>query len=189
MTVANAAIKIDGLAEAQKALRKAGGTPEDQAKLNRDAIETLIVPRAKVEVPVRSGKLKGTIRAGQSTPTSGYVLAGLAPSTIYAAIVHFGWSTRGLGRTVAGTRKVKRETLRTALRQTSFSGNSSYELTSRATNKAARYATVRAGRGVVRGGPIKPNPFFYAAIDANRQNVFDRFEAQILQRAEIEGLL
>lgn len=177
-------IDVQGLKEAQRALRRAGGTPQDQAKLNKDAVERLIVPRAKNEVPVRTGALKQSIRS-DSTPYYGWIIAGVRTTVVYGAIVHFGWSTRGLGRTVSGTRRERRDALRSALdRQTIRTG-----FTSRATDKAARTSFNRPGRGAVRGGPIKPNPFIYEAIDKSTSDVFQNFERQILQRAELEGLL
>ena len=68
-------------------------------------------------------------------------------------------------------------------------GSSSRNLTTRATNKAARYAAARSGKGRVRGGPIPPNPFIYDAIDGRAGEVFHAYEKQLETRFEIEGLL
>jgi hypothetical protein len=198
-------IALDGLAEAQKALRKVGGTPDDQRKLNRDVVDELIIPRAKIEVPERSGKLKSTIRS-DSTPALGIVLAGQVGTVRYAGVVHFGWATRGMGR--AGTRKQ----LLAALDRDSALNVGGGEFTRRAVLKATR--RTRQDRGPIvereagtgrysagshrsttvlrnrhRGGPIKPNPWFYRAIEAKAQGVQESFERQILQRARIEALV
>jgi len=183
----NPNISIDGLLEAQRALRKAGGTPADAKAMNRKVVDEIIVPEAKRQVPVRSGDLKASIDS-DATATYGYILAGDRGAVPYAGVIHFGWSTRGLGGGLGGTAKDRRAALRSAL-----AGSSTRVLTDRATNKAARYAGARtskgAGKGRVRGGPIAPNPFIYDAIDARSNEVFDAYERQLEHRFEIEGLL
>jgi hypothetical protein len=179
----NPALKINGLVEAQMALRKAGGTPADAKAMNRKVVDEIIVPEAKRQVPVRSGDLKASIDS-DATATFGYILAGDRGTVPYAGVIHFGWSTRGLGAGLGGTVKDRRATLSSAL-----GGSSSRNLTTRATNKAARYAAARSGKGRVRGGPIPPNPFIYDAIDGRAGEVFHAYEKQLETRFEIEGLL
>lgn len=182
----NPNISIDGLVEAQRALRKAGGTPADARAMNRKVVDEIIVPEAKRQVPVRSGDLKASIDS-DATATFGYILAGDRGAVPYAGVIHFGWSTRGLGGGLGGTAKDRRAALRSALDKSGRT--SSRSITDRATNKAARYAGARAGKGRVRGGPIAPNPFIYDAIDARSNEVFDAYERQLEHRFEIEGLL
>lgn len=165
------------------ALRKAGGTPADAKRMNKQVVDEVIVPAAKGIVPVRSGNLKGSIDS-DSTATAGYILAGDRGDIAYAGVIHFGWSTRGLGAGLGGTAKERRAALRSALE-----GSGSRNLTTRATNKAARYAAARGGKGRVRGGPIPPNPFIYNAIDDRTDDVFHFYEKQLETRFEIEGLL
>jgi hypothetical protein len=179
----NPALTINGLVEAQMALRKAGGTPADAKRMNKQVVDEVIVPAAKGIVPVRSGNLKGSIDS-DSTATAGYILAGDRGDIAYAGVIHFGWSTRGLGAGLGGTAKERRAALRSALE-----GSGSRNLTTRATNKAARYAAARGGKGRVRGGPIPPNPFIYNAIDDRTDDVFHFYEKQLETRFEIEGLL
>ncbi len=179
----NPALTINGLVEAQMALRKAGGTPADAKRMNKQVVDEIIVPAAKGIVPVRSGNLKGSIDS-DSTATAGYILAGDRGDIAYAGVIHFGWSTRGLGAGLGGTAKERRAALRSALE-----GSGSRNLTTRATNKAARYSAARQGKGRVRGGPIPPNPFMYEAIDDRTDDVFHAYEKQLETRFEIEGLL
>ncbi len=168
------------------ALRKAGGTPADAKRMNKQVVDEIIVPAAKGIVPVRSWNLKGSIDS-DSTATAGYILAGDRGDIAYAGVIHFGWSTRGLGAGLGGTAKERRAALRSALDKSGRTSSRSF--TDRATNKAARYAGARAGKGRVRGGPIAPNPFIYDAIDARSNEVFDAYERQLEHRFEIEGLL
>lgn len=179
----NPNISIEGLLEAQAALRKAGGTPADAKRMNKKVVDEIVVPAAERMVPVRSGNLKASIDS-DATATAGFVLAGNKGDIAYAGVIHFGWSTRGLGSKLGGTAKERRATLAGALQ-----GSSSRTLTTRATNKAARYAGARGGKGRVRGGPIAPQPFIYDAIDGRAGEVFDAYERQLENRFEIEGLL
>ena len=87
-------IELQNLREMQQALRRAGGTPDDAKRMNRDVVDELIVPEAKREVPVRRGRLKDSIRS-DSTAVYGYILAGSRGDVAYGGVIHFGWSTRG----------------------------------------------------------------------------------------------
>lgn len=182
----NASLKVEGLKEAQRALKAVGGSDADARKMNRDVADEVIVPAAKRLVPERKGTLKSTIDS-DSTAVYGYILAGSRGDVEYAGVIHFGWATRGLGGNLTGTAKERRATLRSALEQ---SGRTSTRtLTTRSTGKAARYSLSTATRGRVRGGPIKPTPFIYEAIDERANDVYRFYEQQIEHRAEIEGLL
>ena len=182
----NTAIELDGLREAQQALRRAGGTPDDAKKMNKAAVDDIVVPEARRQVPVRSGDLKASIDS-DATAVYGYILAGDRGDVAYAGVIHFGWSTRGLGRKVAGTAKQRRGALQSALGRSG--GSSTVTLTHRATNKAARQAIGGANRGAVRGGPIRPQPFIYDAIDGRAAEVEDFYDRQLAHRFELEGLL
>lgn len=194
----------EGMKEAQKALKAAGGTPDDQRRLNRQIVDMLIVPRAKVEVPVRSGHLKGTIRS-DATPALGIVLVGRAGTVNYAGPIHFGWSTRGLGN--LGTRKqvlaaferdlganwgqttlTRRAILKTTRRTKQTKGPLN-ERNAQGRYTAGTHRSTQVVRNRLRGGPIKPNPFVYEAIDARQEAVHDEFVRQLEQRFRIEQLL
>lgn len=197
-------ISLEGFDDVRKALVAYGGTGPDAKALNRHVVDEVLIPPSKVEAPKRSGKLSRSIRADAS-PTYGYILAGVAGSVPYGPVIHYGWSTRGLGRgKLTGSITNRRSQLDVA---NMASGGG---LSKRATNKAARQSMAKyrkelardpitgefrsTGRKVlvrqaVRGGPIKPNPFIYRAIDARRQDVLDEYESQLNTRAKIEGLL
>lgn len=197
-------LKVEGLVELQAALREFGGSGPEAKTLNRHIVDTVLVPPSKVEVPKRSGKLAASIRSDAS-PTYGYILAGIAGTIPYGPIIHFGWSTRGLGRgQLTGGLRKRQAQLDTA--NLAVGGG----LSKRAVNKAAAQTMPKfrkelardpatgeyrsTGRKVlvrqaVRGGPIPPNPFIYRAIDARRQDVFAEYERQLEHRAKVEGLL
>lgn len=183
-------IQLEGLADAQRALRQVAPTGPAAKQMNQAIVDKLLVPPSKSNAPKRSGRLAESIRS-DATSTYGYILAGLRGPVEYAGVIHFGFSTRGLGRAAKGaTLKARRESLRTAL-ATDQARNSSGSLTTRATNKAVRLSvgSAKTGRNAVRGGPIKPQPFIYQAIDSRQQAVFEEYDRQIEQRARIEGLL
>jgi hypothetical protein len=84
-------IKVEGLKELSRALKRMEGNVQDLTAVNRDAAG-LVASRAMSRAPVRSGRLKKSIRAGASK-SRGYVAAGrkLVP---YAGPIHFGWHRR-----------------------------------------------------------------------------------------------
>lgn len=177
-------IELEKLQAMMDALKAVGGTPADQKAMNLEVTRDEIVPRAKVEVPVRSGDLRDSIRA-DATAVFGIILAGHRLEIPYGSVIHFGWATRGLGRLAQGdTAAQKRKSLKAAQMH---SGRMS--LAGSTLNKAARQAVGGPGRNPVRGGPIRPQPFIYEAIDARADAVVHNFEAQIMHRAALEMLL
>lgn len=192
------ALKLDGLAELRKALR--GVAAEDRKQVNREIADRLVIPEAKREAPHRSGRLRESIKA-DATATMALILAGARGAVEYAGVIHFGWSTRGLGR---GRSLADLRAAAAGAGVTSALGDS-------AIRKAARLGKVRerkiierteSGRYVkggrvlgtsrtlaVRGGPIRPNPWIYEAIDARSDEVFGAYEQQLEERFRIEGLL
>lgn len=87
-------VVVEGLDEMLRDLRKAGAAIEDLKRVN-DQIASAVSGDAHSEVPVRSGKLRASIRPS-STAKAAAVKAGNA-GVAYAGPIHFGWSTRGLG--------------------------------------------------------------------------------------------
>jgi hypothetical protein len=173
----NPKIEIEGLREAMEALKRMGGSPQDAKSLNKQVVEEVVEPGARRQVPVRSGRLKASIDS-DATAMYGLILAGNKGDVRYAGVIHFGWSTRGLGGGLPGTLKERRKALQSALGRSQGSA-----LGKRSINKAARYS------GRVRGGPIAPNPFVYRAIDDRVPAIFKAYEEQLEHRAEIAGLL
>lgn len=99
----------------------------------------VVFRNAMPRVPVRSGRLKSTMRVS-STVRSGSVRAGGKRSAPYAGPIHFGWATRpNLGRSWYG-------------------------------------------------GPIRPNPFLYSALDDRREQVEEMFARGVHKAAKKAGL-
>lgn len=110
-------VKVEGLSLLQRRLKVLDETaPKAIKALNRESAEVAL-PFIRELVPVQSGDLLGTVRAG-ATARSGYVRAG-SSAVPYAPPIHWGWPardivaslflTRGLGAAeptiVAGWRK------------------------------------------------------------------------------------
>lgn len=118
------AIQIDGGRETRRKLRQAGDDLSDLKDLHKRLADD-IAGTAKTKVPVRSGRLKRSIR-GSGTKTAARVRAGNNQKNFrhgvpYAGPIHFGWAERG----------------------------------------------------------IRPQPFMYEALDNRRQEVVDRYNAEV----------
>lgn len=93
------AIEIEGGRKARRALREAGDDMTELKALHRSLADD-VAGTAKTKVPVRSGRLRNSIR-GSGTKTAARVRAGnnrkSGPTSVpYAAPIHFGWSSRGI---------------------------------------------------------------------------------------------
>jgi hypothetical protein len=84
-------LKVEGLSRTIRALSKAGADAQDMKDLMH-RIGNLVVRAAKV--PVLTGRLSGTVRAGRGK-TKAVVRAGGA-RTPYAGVVHYGWPARNI---------------------------------------------------------------------------------------------
>lgn len=173
-------LEMEGLASLQQSMKKAGAQAAELAGANQ-AVVDLIASSAKREVPVRSGKLKQSIH-GTATQRVGTLIAG-ASSVPYAGPIHFGWATRGLGRG-----KTKKELIGQIGSLSAFSrrkGTKRYGGAGIFTDKALRLAANRENRGAgakkksVRGGPIRPNPFLYRALDHRFDDVVAEYDKHI----------
>ncbi|MCI1935160.1 MAG: HK97 gp10 family phage protein [Bifidobacteriaceae bacterium] len=82
------AVQVEGLKELNRTLKTAGANLKDLKKENKKAAD-VVVPVARTNVPVKSGKLLASIRSG-ATQKMGIVRAG-KKSVPYAAIQEFGW--------------------------------------------------------------------------------------------------
>lgn len=86
-------IKVEGLRQLRKTLREAGDDLSDLKALNKEAAD--IAARASAaRAPVRSGKLKASIRSS-GTKTAGIVRAG-KKAVPYAGPIHWGWFKRNI---------------------------------------------------------------------------------------------
>jgi len=99
----------------------------------------IVYRNALPRVPVRSGKLKSSLRVSGTT-RAGSVRAGGKRSAPYAGPIHFGWPNRP------------------NLQKSWY------------------------------GGPIRPNPFLYSALDARRDAVEHAFFVGVMKAAKKAGL-
>ncbi|WEV47012.1 HK97 gp10 family phage protein [Bifidobacterium sp. ESL0690] len=81
-------IEVKGASQLARTLRKAGADSKDLRNVNKKAAQ-VVVPAAQGRVPVRSGALQRSIRAG-ATQKAGVIRAG-KKSVPYAAPIHWGW--------------------------------------------------------------------------------------------------
>ena len=83
------AIQVRGAKELAAGLRKAGIDLKDLREQNKQAAQ-VVVGEGRRQVPVRSGSLQRSIRAG-ATQKAGVVRAGNNGSVPYANPIHWGW--------------------------------------------------------------------------------------------------
>ena len=84
-------IKTQGMKELRRKISVLDGNFDDLKELHTD-LAKIVADRASQLAPVKSGKLRDTIRAS-GTKTAGRVRAGFK-RVPYAGPVHFGWATR-----------------------------------------------------------------------------------------------
>ena len=89
-------IRVEGLSRLSRALTKAGVDASD-LKDTMHAIGMAVVNSANV--PVRTGRLKSTLRAGRGKTKAVVRMGGRrAP---YAGVIEYGWAARGIAGTGA----------------------------------------------------------------------------------------
>lgn len=82
------AIKVEGLRDTIKDLQALGAEKQDFVDINLEAAE-ILMSAARPLVPVRSGKLLGTMRASKTVQ---YAQVQLGKAKVpYAAPIHYGW--------------------------------------------------------------------------------------------------
>ena len=91
MTRIGTTVEAEGMRELRKKLRRMDNGMDNLKGLHLDLAE-IVADRAEALAPVRTGRLKQTIRAA-GTQTAGRVRAGYKRIP-YAGPVHFGWATR-----------------------------------------------------------------------------------------------
>lgn len=83
-----AAIQVEGAKQLRRALTDMGDDSVDEMRVvNLEGVE-MVLGTALTRVPVRTGKLKATVR-GSATKTRGTIRAG-KKKVPYAGVVHFG---------------------------------------------------------------------------------------------------
>jgi hypothetical protein len=85
-------MQVTGLKELRRALRQAESTLPRELRKGLNEVGMIIVSDARPRIPVRSGKLAGTLRP-RSTQTIGQVVLGTA-RTPYAQAVYWGTGHR-----------------------------------------------------------------------------------------------
>lgn len=86
-------VEVEGAKELRRALKRMGHDVKDLTAINRKAAQP-VLEKAKDIVPVRSGRLKRSIRLS-ATQKRAAILAG--KSTVpYAGPIHFGWRRRNI---------------------------------------------------------------------------------------------
>lgn len=91
-------VEVEGASELRRAIRQARAS--DIARRLRAANKTIaqeIVDRALPHVPVRSGRLKASVKAA-STITAAMGKAGSPVRVPYAPVIHWGWPARSIPR-------------------------------------------------------------------------------------------
>jgi len=93
------AVQVEGSRELRRKLREAGDDMTELKSLHKRLADD-VAGTAQTKVPVRSGRLKRSIR-GSGTKTTASVKAGnnrkTGPSAVpYSKPIHFGWSSRGI---------------------------------------------------------------------------------------------
>lgn len=166
-------VKVQGLTEAQAALRKAGASSEQLREPFLGAAK-LVSGEASRIAPRRSG---GLSRGHTAEATQRYGL--VVVDKVYAGVIFGGWATRGLGRraqpvAVAKGRSAIKAT-RAAFRQRAMAAGFA-EGTSNKAFRQSRSRTRSGAVGAVRGGPIRPNPWVYQAGDRRADDLVKRFE-------------
>jgi HK97 gp10 family phage protein len=88
-------IKITGLRELTRDLKAAGSDlPRTMRTIAKEEAQ-VVAADAQQRVPVRTGALQATIRAG-ATQSGAYVRAGRGAQVPYAGPIHFGWRARNI---------------------------------------------------------------------------------------------
>jgi hypothetical protein len=131
-------IEVFGYRELAKDLVDAGDYAVDRLKAANKAAADIVAGAARPAIPVRSGRLIGTLRTS-GTKTGGFVRMGTR-AIPYAGPIHFGWPSRP--------------------------------------NRAKGW----------RGGPIKPNPFLYDAMDRRIDEVLSAYTEFIIRGGPLEKL-
>lgn len=97
--MAQPAVDVQGGRELRRKFKEAGDDMADLKDLHQRLADD-VAGTAKTKVPVRTGRLRNSIR-GSGTKTAGRVRAGnnrkSGPSAVpYAKAIHFGWGSRDI---------------------------------------------------------------------------------------------
>lgn len=90
-----AEIEVKNLKELQRQLSKLGPEFASQLRATNKTAAEPVATQAKLEVPVRTGRLKRSIGV-KASRRSAAVKAGSATRVPYAGAIHWGWKKRGI---------------------------------------------------------------------------------------------
>jgi hypothetical protein len=90
-------VRVDGLAQIRDALRGAGEDLSDLKKLMH-SVGDIVADEARRTVPVRTGRLKRSIRANSSASRM-QVKSGDKRSAPYAGVINYGWRAKNIPET------------------------------------------------------------------------------------------
>jgi hypothetical protein len=94
--MAGIGVRIEGLEETNRLLRALGNDPKEIREAGKEAAKIVATDaHADPLIPIRTGLLKSSIRAG-GTAKGGYVQAGRGGKTPYAVVIYWGWAKRNI---------------------------------------------------------------------------------------------
>ena len=99
-------IRVVGLNKAITALQAIGVPKKEIAQASKDAAN-IVATEARTLVPVRSGKLRDSIRVG-GAQRKVVVRAGNETSVPYGNPIHWGWVRRGIKRNAFFSKAIKK---------------------------------------------------------------------------------
>lgn len=94
MTETGSTLKIEGLAELVRTLKRAGVDVSELKDAHRRAGE-IVAHEAAIRAPRRTGALAGSIKAAKQVRRARVQVGGARVP--YAAPIHWGWPARGIG--------------------------------------------------------------------------------------------
>lgn len=86
-------LKVDGAKQLRKSMKTAGADMQQMKDAHRKVAQT-VTTRARGQVPVRTGRLQRTVRAG-ATQRAAIIRAG-TKAVPYAPPIHWGWPKRNI---------------------------------------------------------------------------------------------
>lgn len=87
-------VMVTGLHEAMRALKQAGADMSEMNDLMHE-IGEIVARRARSLAPVRTGRLRASLRAGKGR-TKAVIRAGYSTSVPYAGVIEYGWPKRNI---------------------------------------------------------------------------------------------
>lgn len=103
---AGPAIKVEGVAQVNRALRKAGAGTREMSALHRTIAQS-VAPEVAAEFTARAKAPTGALAASMR-PRATARKASVASALVYAPIIEYGWPARGIEASGAGAAVLER---------------------------------------------------------------------------------